>query len=98
MSGNRGIPTLNLEKPGKLNNSSQQRTRFSYYGAGPKAADANNLNLNHSNERKALWQSQDENAPVESQLMDAKLMNSQLEVSSCPISLQKLYCRLPRSC
>ena len=93
MSGNRGTSTLNLERPGKLNSSSsQQRTRFSY-GAGPRAADAN---LKNSKERKALWHSQDENAPVESQLIDAKLMNSQLEVSSCLLFLCKknIYCPL----
>jgi hypothetical protein len=79
MASNRGPSTSTMEKLGKLNNSTQQRTRFSY-GAGTNAVDANNLNKS-SKGIKALWQSQDENAPLESQLMDAKLMNSQLEVS-----------------
>jgi hypothetical protein len=78
MSHNRGTSTPNIEKLAKLNASSQQRTRFSY--GAPSAADANPLNNNNKG-IKALWHSQDENAPVESQLMDAKLMNSQLEVS-----------------
>ncbi|KAL4539203.1 hypothetical protein Ndes2526B_g02539 [Nannochloris sp. 'desiccata'] len=85
MSANRGTSTPNLEKPGKQNSSSQQRTRFSY-GAGPRATDANNLN--NSKGIRALWHSQDENAPVESQLMDAKLMNSQLEGANLNLKQQ----------
>ena len=80
MASNRGPSSSTMEKLGKLNSSTQQRTRFSY-GAGASAADANNLNNKSSKGIKALRQSQDENAPLESQLVDAKLMNSQLEVS-----------------
>jgi hypothetical protein len=75
MSQNRGISASTLEKLEKLKSSTEQR--FSY--------NEPSVNVNNKNKKgiKALWQSQDENAPVESQLMDAKLMNSQLEVSSC---------------
>ena len=69
MSVNRGISTPNMEKLG------HSSSRFSY------GANAGDVDVKNNKGIKALWRSQDENAPVESQLMDAKLMNSQLEVS-----------------